>query len=106
MNRHKCVQVTLVFIFLATTAIFAQSNNAATFTSNCAVCHGADGSGNTPAGKHFGARDLRGTHVKDLTDAQIQQVITDGRKAMPAYGKDLSAEQIKGLVQYIHELQK
>ena len=70
------------------------------------MCHGADGSGNTPAGKHFGARDLRGAEVKSLTDAQIAQVIADGRKTMPAYGKRLSADQIKELVQYIRGLQK
>lgn len=107
MNRHKSMLVTLLFLFFATTAVLAQSNSGGTtFTSNCAMCHGADGSGNTPAGKHFGARDLRDVHVKDLTDAQIEQVIADGRKAMPAYGKRLSADQIKELAQYIRELQK
>ncbi|MHB8303666.1 MAG: c-type cytochrome [Acidobacteriaceae bacterium] len=107
MNRYKSVLATLVFLVLATTAVLAQSNSGeTTFTANCTMCHGADGSGNTPAGKHFGAYDLRGAHVKSLTDAQIEQVITDGRKAMPAYGKNLSAEQIKGLVQYIRQLQK
>ena len=107
MNRHKSVPVTLLFLFFATAAVLAQSNSGeTTFRSNCAMCHGTDGSGNTPAGKHFGARDLRGVHVKDLTDAQIEQVITDGRKAMPAYGKNLSADQIKELVQYIRKLQK
>ena len=42
------------------------------------MCHGVDGSGNMPAGKHFGARYLRGAEVKILTDAQVNQVIKDG----------------------------
>ena len=107
MNRYKSVPVTLLFLFFATAAVLAQSNSGeTTFRSNCAMCHGIDGSGNTPAGKHFGTPDLRGAKAKGLTDVQIKQVIADGRKTMPAYGKRLSADQIKELVQYIRELQK
>jgi mono/diheme cytochrome c family protein len=107
MNRYKSVPVTLLFLFVATAPVFAQSNSGETaFRQNCAMCHGIDGSGNTPAGQQFGAPDFRGAKVKGLTDAQIEQVIADGRKMMPPYGKRLSADQIKELVQYIRELQK
>lgn len=107
MKPRKYALYTLVLLFSATLTAHAQSDSGATtFKSSCAMCHGTTGSGNTPAGKHFGAQDLRGEQVKSLTDAQIEQVISDGRNAMPAYGKRLSTEQITELMQYIRELQK
>jgi mono/diheme cytochrome c family protein len=42
-----------------------------------------------------------------MTDAQLIEVITKGKAKMPAYGAGkLTAEQIKGLAGYVHELGK
>ena len=36
----------------------AMLDGEATFRAKCAICHGADGSGNTPTGKKMGLRAL------------------------------------------------
>jgi cytochrome c6 len=70
------------------------------------MCHAADGSGNTPAGKATKARDFASPEVQSLTDAQLSEIITNGKDKMPAYKGKLTDDQIKGLVTYIRELAK
>ncbi len=84
----------------------AQSAGAKTFKANCVLCHGADASGNTPAGKVFGAKNLRSPEVQRKSDAEITTIITKGEGKMPAFGKKLSPDDIKGLVAYIREIGK
>jgi mono/diheme cytochrome c family protein len=76
------------------------------YKAKCAMCHAADGSGNTPAGKAMKARDFHDADVIKATDADLTQAITKGRNKMPAYGTQLSPDQIKGLVAYIRAMQK
>jgi mono/diheme cytochrome c family protein len=82
----------------------AGADAAATYKAKCASCHGADGSGNTPAGKSLKAGDLRSADVQKLSDDALYNVIAKGKGKMPAYEKSLGAEQCKGLVAYIRQL--
>jgi mono/diheme cytochrome c family protein len=86
----------------------AQAQSAAEkfYKSKCAMCHGADGSGNTPAGKKMGARDFRSPEVQKQTDTQLADIIAKGKKDMPGYEKNLKEGQIKELVTYIREFAK
>jgi cytochrome c6 len=94
---------TLVFTLSAR----AQEDTAGLFKAKCAACHGADGSGDTPAGKKLGARDLRSDEMQKQTDAQLIDATTNGKnKKMPAYKDKLTDAQIKQLVGYIRELGK
>jgi len=77
---------------------------AATFKTKCASCHGADGSGNTPAGKSLKVRDLRSAEIKNMSDDALFNVIAKGKGKMPAYEKTLGADQCKALVAYIRQL--
>jgi mono/diheme cytochrome c family protein len=77
-----------------------------TFKAKCAMCHGADGSGDTAMGKKFGLKPLGGADVQKMTDAQLNQIITKGKDKMPAYEGKLSADDIKGLVAFIRTLKK
>lgn len=86
--------------------LFAQSDPAALFKSKCVLCHGEDGSGNTPSGKALKAKDLRAEETQKKSDAEISEVITKGRKTMPAFGQNLKPDQIQQLVAYIHHLGK
>jgi len=81
-----------------------QSNNSATiFKAKCAVCHGAAGKGDSPAGKSLGAADL--TKVAAAKSAaELKTVIQNGKNKMPAYGKSLKPEEIDNLVAYIKSL--
>jgi mono/diheme cytochrome c family protein len=72
----------------------------------CAVCHGADGHGNTPVGKTIAIHDFSSALVQQMTDAQLVDVIANGKNKMPAYNKQLKDAEIKSLVAYTRELGK
>lgn len=84
----------------------AQGDAVAVFKKNCALCHAQDGSGNSPSGKALKAKDLRSAEVQKETDAQLTDVITNGRGKMPAFVAKLSPETIKSLVAYIRQIAK
>jgi mono/diheme cytochrome c family protein len=82
----------------------AQGDAGATFKQKCTPCHGADGSGNNPMGKTLKVADLRSPEVQKRTDAELAEIITTGKDKMPAYGKTLKPEDIKGLVAFIRSI--
>jgi mono/diheme cytochrome c family protein len=84
----------------------AQSDAAKVYKTNCALCHAADGSGNSPSGKALKAKDLKSDDVQKQTDAALSEVITKGRGKMPAFGSKLSPDVINSLVAYIRQLPK
>ncbi len=96
----------LMFVLFCAGASSAQSDAAKLYKSKCAICHGADGSGATPAGKKLGARDFRFSEVQKQTDAQLVEITAKGKAKMPGFEKSLTSEQIKQLVAYIRELSK
>ncbi len=78
--------------------------------NHCAKCHGADGKGQTKAGKKL--------NVKDYTDAKVQAEMKDadmikataegvvdknGKERMKAYKDELTPEEIKELTAYIRK---
>ena len=96
-----------LFMLLASTALADAAPSAAdTFKSKCAMCHGADGSSDTPAGKSMKSPDLRTPEVQKLSDADLAKTISDGKGKMPAYKAKLSAAEISSLVGYIRGLKK
>ena len=101
------MMLTVAFVFLFSLPAFA--DNAATeklWKTKCQSCHAADGSGNTPAGKKVGARDLRAPEIQKQSDAELFEITKKGKDKMPAYDKKLTDEQIKDLVAYVRELGK
>ena len=97
----------LAGLLLLTASARAQDDAAGLFKAKCAACHGADGgSGNTPAGKAMKVRDLHSPDVQKQTDAQLTEIVTAGKGAMPAYKGKLTDDQIKQLVGYVRELAK
>ena len=77
----------------------------ATFRTKCALCHGPDGSGSA-VGKSMNVPDLRSPVVQKLPDAQLAQVIADGKGGMPSFKNSLSEEQIHALVAHIRSLRQ
>jgi cytochrome c6 len=79
-------------------------DSATLFKSKCAGCHGADGTGSA-MGKKMGAHDFTSADVQKMSDAELTDIITNGKNKMPKYGS-LKPEEIKGLVAYIRTLKK
>ena len=105
-TRFSAIVTLLSLTTFATTSFAAPA--AENWENHCAKCHGADGKGQTKAGRKL--------KVKDYTDAAVQAAMTDeemikatadgvfgddGKEKMKAYKDELSADEIKDFVAYI-----
>jgi cytochrome c6 len=106
MNRKVVVVLIAVAIAVIGMPAIADSgpDGAALYKSKCAMCHGPDGSGNTPTGKAMKVRDLKSAEVKKMSDKEIATVISDGKAKMPAYKGKLSTVEIEALVDFVKKL--
>ncbi len=99
----------LVFVVLAVscvgTAAHAQAG-ADTYKAKCMMCHAADGSGNTPAGKSMGALSFKSAALIKASDADLIAATTNGKLKMPAYKSQLTTAQIAEVINYVRTLQK
>ena len=93
-------------ICLLSAAAHAQNKGATLFQSNCLMCHGADGKGSTPTGQALKVANLDSPAIVKMSDAELANVISKGKKSMPAFGSRLTPPQIESLVSYIRTLQK
>jgi mono/diheme cytochrome c family protein len=91
---------------VSTTAAFAQGSGADTYKAKCAMCHGPDGLGATPAGKAMKAVPFNAPDVVKASDADLIATTKNGKGKMPAYAGKLTDPQIKDVVGYIRTLQK
>ena len=84
----------------------ADDKSAAVYKQKCAACHGADGKGDTPAGKNTKVRSFGDPEVAKQSDDELAGVIEKGKNKMPAYGKSMKPDEIKAMVAYIRGLAK
>ena len=98
--------VVLAIAFAMSVSAFAADATADVFKSKCASCHGADGKGDTPAGKKMNVKDFASDDVQKQSDADLATVIEKGKKPMPGYEGKVTKEQIDGLVKWIRTLKK
>jgi cytochrome c6 len=103
-NVLKVVLTVMTFALVFSTWSLADSG--ADFKAKCAMCHGADGKGDTAMGKKFGVKDMGSADVQGKSDADLTTMITKGKDKMPPYDGKLTKEQIDGLVKYIRTLKK
>lgn len=106
MNYH--IRLVLIAMIAAPTAttVLAQVPGADTYKSRCAMCHAADGSGNTPAGKATQTPSFNLPEMLKMSDADFIAATANGRGKMPGYSSKLTEVQIKDVVSYVHTLQK
>src|SRR5918993_1252123 len=101
----KLIAVLTLALLVAAPAVFA-ADGAALHKSKCAMCHGANGDGQTPMGKNMKLRDLRSADVQKQTDAELVKWIADGKGKMPAYKSKLTPADIDAVVAFIRTLKK
>jgi cytochrome c6 len=102
-NLMKAVLTVLAFTVVFSTWSLADSG-ADIFKAKCAMCHGADGKGDTSMGKTMKVRDLGSDDVQKQSDADLIGIIANGKGKMPKYDGKLTADQIKDVVKYIRAL--
>ncbi len=96
---------TLLAVSLAIPAM-GQQNGEAAYKAKCAMCHGADGLGATPAGKAMKVRSLKSDEDVKATDAELFKDTKEGVGKMQGYAGKLTDDQIHDVVAYIRTLQK
>ncbi|HKV26305.1 MAG TPA: cytochrome c [Candidatus Acidoferrum sp.] len=92
--------------FLCGPAANAQSAGEKVYKAKCAMCHGADGKGETAAGKSTKARDFCSDEVQKETDEEWTAILVKGKNRMPAYDKKLTDAEIKDVISYVRRLCK
>ncbi len=100
----RLIPVAIFTCLVLTPALSAQMDVAKIYKTNCELCHGPDGSGNTGTGKAMHARDLGSDETQKQSDAALTEVISKGRGKMPAFGKKIKPEDITKLLAYIRVL--
>jgi mono/diheme cytochrome c family protein len=102
----KLTMICAVLILTGGADARAQGDAKDLYLSKCATCHGADGAGKTAMGKKLKVQSAQAAVAK-ISAEQMIKVATDGKgQDMSGYGKQFSAEQIKGLVDYYRGLGK
>jgi cytochrome c6 len=68
------------------------------FENKCAKCHGRDGTKGS-----WGAINLQYSYISDI---ELFNTISNGRRIMPSWKKKLTSEEIKNVISYIKILRK
>jgi len=103
----KITKPAVVAICLLTAGTgWAQKDAKDIFLDKCSVCHGQDGTGKTAKGKKLKVKDVHETVAKESA-ADMIKIVTDGKgKDMDSFSKDLSAAEIKSVIDYYRSLAK
>ena len=106
-DRSKLLFVSFVIIVVLGFSFAAFGEDVATtFKAKCAMCHGADATGNTPMGKKFNIPDLRAPEIQKKSKAELGNSITKGRNKMPAFEGKLTSDEVNELATYVRQLKK
>ena len=81
------------------------------YKANCARCHGADGSGDTPLGHQYDVPDFTNPdwwhqHKDSTGRGKMLSIVANGKGDMPAFDKKLTRPQIELLVDYVRRFRK
>jgi mono/diheme cytochrome c family protein len=102
----KLTMTCAILILAGAASASAQGDAKDLYMSKCATCHGPDGAGKTAKGKKLKVQDVHATATKMTADDMIK-IVTDGKgQDMDGFGKTLSKEQIKGVVDFYRGLSK
>ena len=95
-----------VLFLLGAGGAWAQKDTKDLYLDKCSVCHGPDGMAKTAKGRKLKMKDVQQVLPKMGADEMIK-IVTDGKGTdMDAFGKDLSKDQVKALVDYYRSLGK
>jgi mono/diheme cytochrome c family protein len=106
MSRIICLAIVVTAALLLCARMRADDKSAATYKAKCVTCHGADGKGDTPAGKSTKVRSFGDPEVVKASDDDLAGIIEKGKGKMPGYGKSMKPDEIKDMVAYIRSLAK
>src|ERR1700689_5223013 len=84
------------------------SQGQAVFLESCALCHGADGRGQTSIGRNMSppAADMHSPHVQHWSDGELFWIIRNGVRltGMPSWQSSISENDTWKLARFIHSI--
>ena len=89
----------------------SQQRAARLYQVNCAMCHGADGRGQSPVSQRFQQAgfvppvDFAGPRATSRNDGQLYWIVTNGLSNMPPFGDLLTDDERWLMVQQIRQFQ-
>jgi cytochrome c553 len=110
MKNTKAFSLAVLSLLGASAGIAATAPE--NWDEHCSKCHGVDGTGGTAIGKKLKVRNytdpksIEGFSDEQLFKAIAEGVVKNGKEAMKGYQSDLSAEDIKALVDLVRKLQR
>jgi cbb3-type cytochrome c oxidase subunit III len=98
----------LAMAVVASPAPAAAEDAAKIFARSCSPCHGKDGQPNAVFAKQGVRNFTDAAWQKATSDAQIEKTIREGKQGtmMASFEKQLSPQEITGLVAYVRRLGK
>lgn len=111
LRVFAAVLLTVGLIITACTASFAGSGDVAAgkevYLKKCKTCHGEDGHGNPGMAKLLKTTitPLDSEEVQSKSDADIKKIITEGKDKMKPV-KDLTDADISNVITYVRSLKK
>jgi mono/diheme cytochrome c family protein len=95
----------LITVFVAAGPAAGQDNaaGASVYKSKCITCHGPNGGG-TAVGKSLKVADLRSAEVQSKSDAELTQVVSDGKGNMPGFKGNITDDEIHAVLAHVRTL--
>ncbi len=107
--KSKMISVTCVLFACAAFSLAARADAAKggeVYKAKCAMCHGADGKGDTAMGKNLKLRDLGSADVQNVHDSEMKTLLENGKNKMPSFKGKLTDAQMGDVIQFVRTLKK
>jgi cytochrome c6 len=101
--RALAASLIILIVFMAAVSPAAAEDSASgagVYKSKCQTCHGPDGGG-TAVGKSLKVADLRSPNVQSRSDAELSQVISDGKDNMPGFKGAITDDEIQAVLTHV-----
>jgi cytochrome c6 len=92
--------IIVVMVVVSPAAAQDSASGAGVYKSKCQTCHGPDGGG-TAVGKSLKVADLRSADVQSKSDAELTQVISDGKNNMPGFKGTITDDEIQAVLAHV-----
>jgi mono/diheme cytochrome c family protein len=83
-----------------------KANGEKVYKAKCTSCHGADGKGETAAGKATKIRSICSDEARKETDQSWVDIVVKGKNKMPKYDKKITDADVKDVIAYMRSLCK
>jgi cytochrome c6 len=94
------ITIIVVMVVVSPAAAQDSASGAGVYKSKCQTCHGPDGGG-TAVGKSLKVADLRSADVQSKSDAELTQVISDGKNNMPGFKGTITDDEIQAVLAHV-----